>query len=249
VVRAMAQETRLLDINPGLDRNSLALRFAAERRVQIRDVLTQEAAANVHRVLAQETQWGLAWQAAQEGPHNVPEPELRRLPPDRARRMQQQLMTAMAGHDYAFAYSHYPMVHAYLEAWAPGGPHEALLELINDQPFLDLVREVTGLPQLSKADAQATLFAPGQFLATHDDSHMAEGWRVAYVLGMCMEDWRPEWGGYLQFFDEEGDVEAGWKPRFNSLNLFLVPQRHAVTFVPPFAPVARYAITGWFRDL
>jgi hypothetical protein len=27
-----------------------------------------------------------------------------------------------------------------------------------------------------------------------------------------------------------------------------VPQRHNVSFVPPFAPAARYAITGWFRD-
>jgi SM-20-related protein len=27
-----------------------------------------------------------------------------------------------------------------------------------------------------------------------------------------------------------------------------VPQLHNVSFVPPFAPAARYAITGWFRD-
>jgi Rps23 Pro-64 3,4-dihydroxylase Tpa1-like proline 4-hydroxylase len=178
----------------------------------------------------------------------VPDAELRQLPADGIHRIQQQLVSAMNGRDYAFAYSHYPMVHAYLQGWAPGGPHEALVELINDQPFLDLAREVTGLPNLRKADAQATLYAPGQFLSVHDDSHMAEGWRVAYVLSMCADDWRPEWGGYLQFFNEEGDVVAGWKPRFNALNLFLVPQRHAVTFVPPFAPIGRYAITGWFRD-
>ena len=61
-------------------------------------------------------------------------------------------------------------------------------------------------------------------------------------------DWRPEWGGYLQFFDDEGDVVQAFRPRFNSLNLFAVPQPHAVSFVPPFAPLGRYAITGWFRD-
>ena len=27
-----------------------------------------------------------------------------------------------------------------------------------------------------------------------------------------------------------------------------VPQRHAVTYVPPFAPPHRFAITGWLRD-
>jgi Rps23 Pro-64 3,4-dihydroxylase Tpa1-like proline 4-hydroxylase len=245
----MAREIRLLDINPELDRKALAARFAAARRVQIRDVLTVEAAENLHRILREKTPWGLAWQAAEDGPHNVPEPELRQLPPDRARRIQQQLMSAAAGREYAFAYGQYPMVHAFLEQWAPAGPHEALVELINDQPFLDLVREVTGLAELCKADAQATLYAPGQFLSAHDDSHVAEGWRVAYVLSICAEEWRPEWGGYLQFFDENDDLIVGWKPRFNALNLFLVPQRHAVSFVPPFAPVARYAITGWFRDL
>jgi len=58
----------------------------------------------------------------------------------------------------------------------------------------------------------------------------------------------PDWGGYLNFYDDDGDVIAGYRPRFNALNLFAVPQQHNVSFVPPFAAVARYAITGWFRD-
>ena len=244
----MSAEIRLLDLNPDLDCALLAAQFAADGRVQVRDMLTEGSARNLHQVLARETPWGLAWQAGADGPHAVPEPELRRLAPQRAQAMQQQLLGAMRGQDYAFAYSQYPMVHAYLEGWAPGGPHEALVDLINDAPLMDFVRAVTGIPELIKADGQATLYAPGQFLAVHDDSHVAEGWQVAYVLNMCAEEWRPDWGGYLLFFDEEGDVVTGFRPRFNSLNLFRVPQRHAVSFVPPFAPLARYAISGWFRD-
>jgi Rps23 Pro-64 3,4-dihydroxylase Tpa1-like proline 4-hydroxylase len=244
----MEDAVRLLDINPALDRRALSRRFAADKRVQIRDVLTEETAANIHRILSRNTPWGLAWQAGKDGPHNVPEPKLRQFGPQDAAQMQHKLVAAMSGRDYGFAYGQYPMVLAYLEQWNAGGPHDALLELINDAPFLNLVREVTGLAELAKADAQATLYGPGQFLAAHDDSHVAEGWRVAYVLNMCAGDWRPEWGGYLLFYDEEGDVVTGFKPRFNTLNLFLVPQRHAVTFVPPFAPIGRYAITGWFRD-
>jgi Rps23 Pro-64 3,4-dihydroxylase Tpa1-like proline 4-hydroxylase len=140
------------------------------------------------------------------------------------------------------------MLYAYLNKWMEGSPHDLLVEHINDQPFMNLVRAVTGLPDLTKADATATLFGPNQFLATHDDSHKAEGWRVAYVLSLCPVDWRPEWGGYLLFYDEAGDVVAGYRPRFNALNLFEVPQKHSVSYVPPFAPVARFAITGWFRN-
>lgn len=244
----MADEIRLLDINPNLDRKALARRFAADRRVQIRDVLTEESARNVHAILARQTPWGIAWHAGADGPHNVPQPKLKTMPREEMGALQQKLGAALRGRDYGFLYAQYPMVHAYLEGWAPGGPHEAIVELINDAPFMAFVREVTGMTDLVKADAQATLYAPNQFLALHDDSHVAEGWRVAYVLNMCVEDWRPEWGGYLNFYDEEGDVVQGFKPRFNALNLFAVPQKHNVTFVPPFAPIGRYAITGWFRN-
>lgn len=244
----MAGEIRLLDLNPTLDRDALAAAFAATGRLQIRDVLTEESARNVHAILARQTPWGLAWRAASDGPHAVPHRDLRAMRHGTMTAIQEKIRNALKGDDYAFLYSQYPMVHAYLQGWAQGGPHEALVELINDAPFMSFIREVTGMAKLAKADAQATLYGPGQFLSLHDDSHMAEGWRIAYVLNMCAAPWRHEWGGYLNFYDEEGDVVQGFRPRFNALNLFRVPQRHNVTYVPPFAPVARYAITGWFRD-
>lgn len=244
----MNGEIRLLDINPSLDRAALKSAFKKTGRVQIRNVLTEETARNLHRILSQQTPWGIAWHAADDGPHNVPQPELKTLPKAQMAAMQNKLGAAMSGFDYGFLYAQYPMVKAYLERWSPGSAHDAVVELINDFPFMDLVREVTGINELRKADAQATLYAPNQFLAVHDDSHVAEGWRVAYVLNLCAQDWRPEWGGYLNFFDDEGDIVQGFKPRFNALNLFAVPQKHNVSYVAPFAAVGRYAITGWFRD-
>lgn len=246
---AMSGPIRLLDINPALDRPSLAAAFAKTGRVQIRDVLTQESARNLHQVISRQTPWGLAWQAGGDGPHNVPEPELKRMPATQQAAIQQKLSAALQGRDYGFVYAQYPMVWAYLQGWAPGGPHEVVVELINDEPLMSLVRAVTGMDDLIKADAQATLYAPNHFLAAHDDSHVAQGWRVAYVLNLCAEDWRPEWGGYLNFYDEDGDIVQGFRPRFNALNLFAVPQKHDVGYVPPFAPLARYAITGWFRNV
>ena len=244
----MSGEMRLFDLNPQLDRRGLARAFAETGRVQIGNLLTEESARNLHQVITRGTQWGLAWHAAEDGPHNIPEPQLRTLPQGALGAIQGKLAAAMRGTDYGFIYAQYPMVHAYLEQWEPGGAHEAVIELINDDPFMELVREVTGFDELTKADAQATLYAPGHFLALHDDSHVAEGWRVAYVLNLCAAEWRPEWGGYLNFFDERGDIVEGFKPRFNALNLFRVPQKHAVSYVAPFAPQARFAITGWFRD-
>lgn len=244
----MSGEIRLFDLNPLLERDVLARTFALTGRVQIRDVLTDASARNLHNVISRATPWGLAWHAGDDGPHNIPQPQLETLSQSAKVDIQRKLTAAMQQSEYGFLYAQYPMVHAYLEKWAPGGPHDLIVELINDDPMLELVRAVTGIDQLTKADAQATLYAPGNFLAMHDDSHVAEGWRVAYVLNLCAQDWRPEWGGYLNFYDEEGDIVEGLRPRFNALNLFRVPQRHAVSYVPPFAPHARFAITGWFRD-
>jgi SM-20-related protein len=244
----MSGAVPLFEINPKLDRKGLAREFRQARRVQIRDVLTERTARTIHQVLSQQTPWGLAWHAGPDGPHNVRREKLAALSPAERAAMGTKLHQAMAGRDYAFVYGQYPMLYAYLNKWMEGSPQDLLVEHINDQPFMDLVREVTGITQLTKADATATLFGPSQFLAMHDDSHVAEGWQVAYVLNLCPVDWRPEWGGYLMFYDEAGDVVAGFKPRFNALNLFKVPQKHNVSYVPPFAPVARFAITGWFRD-
>ena len=238
----------LFDLNPALNVASLAQQFARDGRVQIRDLLTPGAARAVHHMLAHETPWGLGWRAGDDGPHAMDARALTQLPPARRNDIAQRIFRAMQGSDYAFSYARYPILDAYTGRWNPDGPHDILFEHLNDAPFLDLIRRVTNIPELRKADAQATLFAPNQFLPLHVDSHAAEGWRIAYVLGMCQEEWRPDWGGYLLFYDEDGDVTAGFKPRFNTLSLFAVPTPHAVSYVPPFAPHARYSITGWFRD-
>ena len=240
--------TDLFEINPALDVAALAAAYRPDQRLQIRDILTEASARTIHDALVRDTAWGLAWKG-KGAPARLRREEIARLTPGQQQDMTGELTATMAGPDYGFLYSSYPMLTAYLERWAPGSVHEALLEAINSAPFLDLARTVTGIPDLIKADAQATLYAPNQFLALHDDEEAERGRRVAYVLSLCAEDWRPDWGGYLNFYDGDGDVIAGYRPRFNALNLFTVPQAHNVTMVPWFAPAAaRFAITGWFRD-
>ena len=60
--------------------------------------------------------------------------------------------------------------------------------------------------------------------------------------------WRAEWGGHLQFLDETGEVTESMIPAFGALNVFKVPQSHAVSVVAPFAPAPRYSIIGWWRS-
>lgn len=239
----------LFQLNPEIDVGKAADAFAATGRVQIRDFLTAPAAQTILRILSSETPWGLAWRAGDDGPHGLRRQELAQLGPAGQQGISARIGQAMRGRDYAFAYGQYKLLDAHLEQWGEHEGLELLIEHINDEPLMELVRAVTGIAELKKADGQATLYAPNNFLALHDDSHVAEGWQVAYVMNFCGEaDWRPDWGGYLMFYDDDGDTIAGFKPRFNALNMFKVPMKHNVTYVPPFAPAARFAITGWFRD-
>lgn len=243
----MTPEATVFALNPAVDRGSAAATFAARGIVQIRDILTGDAADTLHAVLSQGTDWGLGWGASGQKGANVRGAALRGLAPaDRARFGDQAALAARRG-DFGFLYGQYPIVEAYLNKWDEGHPLDIFLEHLNTESTLDFVRHVSGIDALIKADGQATIFAPGHFLAHHDDHVENEGRRVAYVLNLARE-WRPDWGGYLLFHDEDGDIVAGLRPRFNTLNLFRVPVRHSVSYVPPFAPVERFAISGWFRD-
>ncbi len=48
-------------------------------------------------------------------------------------------------------------------------------------------------------------------------------------------NWRADWGGFMQFYANDFNIELGLLPRFNALNMFLPPQEHSVSSVTPFA--------------
>lgn len=243
-----SNSTQILELNPDLDRAALAKVFAEQKRLQIKNVLTDESARRITQLLVNETPWGLSWRAGDEGPVKLRKEQAMAMTAGDHQAIGQKLNASMQGPDFAFLYSQYQMYDACQDGWSASIAHDQLLRDLNSTIFLDLIREVTELPSIQWADAQATLYMPGQFLSLHQDVEKDQGWLVAYVLNLCTREWRPDWGGYLNFFDENGDIVAGFKPRFNCLNMFLVPQDHNVGFVPHFAPAGRLAITGWFRD-
>lgn len=123
---------------------------------------------------------------------------------------------------------------------------KSAFDFIRSDVFLDLAREVTGARDIAFADCQLTRYRPGHFLTLHDDGNVGKNRRAAYVLNLT-PDWKADYGGQLQLVDEAGDVSRGFTPGFNRLLMFKVPQPHLVSCVSPFAPGARYAITGWVR--
>lgn len=109
-----------------------------------------------------------------------------------------------------------------------------------------LFRDITGEPEISFADAQATAFSPGDFLTGHDDRFAGKNRRAAYVLSLTPV-WRIEWGGLLIVHGEDGEAARAYPPMMNLLTLFRVPLMHSVSEVTRAAAYRRYSVTGWLR--
>lgn len=120
---------------------------------------------------------------------------------------------------------------------------DACSEALNSAATLNLVSELTGTPVRSFR-GDATRYLPGHFLTTHNDGRRHGKRVLAFVLNLS--DWHIDWGGLMLFHDDHGDASCAWTPRFNTANLFSVPQFHSVSCVTPLARAPRLTISGWF---
>ena len=234
----------MIGLNPALDIDGLGRQLVEGRRLQIRDFLVAEAAERIHQLLARQTPW---WTAFNDGER------VAQMPPEFAARLtREQAAEIHAGiqqraqHQYQFLYDYYPLFAHYFMPEVDWMPLFEVYEWLNSEATLAFFKRLTGRGDIRWADGQATLYRAGHFLQCHTDEQKNEQRIAAYVLNLT-KDWGRDWGGYLQFFDAQSDVEHGFRPIFNALNIFLVPAVHNVGMVASYAPGMRYSITGWLR--
>lgn len=235
----------MISINPALDPKQLASGLAAAGRLQVRDFFVPADADRIHAMLERETPW---WLALNNGAR------VEQLPPEHLARLSQAQINQMlmgvqerARTQYQFLYHFYPLVSMYFTPTAPKLPVLEAYEFLNRPSTLAFFRTLTGRDDIQWADGQATLYRSGNFLKSHTDQEPSGHRVAAYVLNFTRL-WERDWGGYLQFFDAEHDVERAYRPIFNALNIFAVPQDHSVGMVSSFAYGMRYSITGWLRS-
>lgn len=244
LLQALSKTPVLPAIDPGLKPRDAAAAFRRFGRIHIPGFLTEVSARRIHAALDAETLW---WRSTLGGGQtvDVPVEQLAALPPDQqARFMDLAHAEARDGFHYMFDNLRLSDMAARGEAMAP-----ALAEaygFLNSPIFLDFVRAVTSDERPDFVDAQATRYRPGHYLTLHDDKKPQAGRLYAYVLNLTPR-WRVDWGGLLAFIDDDGHVAEAYTPAWNALNLFRVPQNHAVTSVAPFAGADRLSITGWVR--
>ena len=234
----------MIRLNPAHDVEALGTRFGERRRIQIRDFFLEEDAERVHEVLLNETPWWVAYNDGERVAQIRPE-EAARLSPEQVAEI-----TAGIHHrariQYQFLYQYYPLFSKYFTPGTPWLPIYEIYEWLNSEPGLDFFRRLTGRSDIRWADGHATLYRAGHFLKYHTDEQPDQQRIAAYVLNFT-KGWGRDWGGFLQFFNDQYDVEEGLRPVFNALNIFLVPMDHSVSMVASYAPGMRFSVTGWLR--
>lgn len=227
-------------LNPNLDIAALRSEFETARHIRIRDVLQRGAA----RALAAEFP-SLPWKlfAADGSGVRVIDPSELLNDAGKQRLVQTALMAA-ASKGEGFAYMGVQLKVAGRQLHTQGQLAN-LCATLRSPEMLALVRDITGNSEANDITAQASQFRPGHYLTRHTDDISREGRKFAFVLGLT-EQWHPDWGGLLQFFQKEGDASHARTPGFNTLDLFDVSEVHSVTHIAPYALAPRLAVSGWF---
>ena len=234
-------------INDAIDLAHWRAQLQRDGRMQVENYLQPEAAERLHHCLTQEVPWTLALRDA-GGPRTIDHAAYSALDAAALARLLHDTAAGARGSEaeagFRFAYDSYMMVTAYKEGRDPGLLLHRVIEVFNSPQYIAFVRALTGDERVRRVNAQATRYRPGHFLRYHTDIDSNEGRLYAYVLNLSRE-WHADWGGLLQFIDDDGRVLDSFLPRWNTLSIFAVPAGHAVSLVAPYASQDRLAITGW----
>jgi len=233
-----------VELNPALDTDAIRDRFAATGRAQIRNVLSEESAQRFLTCLTQELPWRLAYNDGANALELTREQMAQMTPQDQSQLM--NLVFERASRQFQYAYSDFPVARTMNDPALPNFYVHDVLRFINSDAFMPFLKDVTGLEGKFYADGHATCFQSGHFLTIHDDRDSNDRRAIAYVFNMT-PNWRADWGAALQFFDDDYNIIESFVPSYNTLNIFRVPQAHAVSFVAPYATEKRFGMTGWFH--
>ncbi|GAA0629094.1 2OG-Fe(II) oxygenase family protein [Brevundimonas kwangchunensis] len=219
--------------------------FRQHGRLHIPSILTPDSSQALYQTLASAEDWTRSIHVREGEDLDISVRELEAMPADRRAELEASLVGSSSD-SLQYIFDTVRISAETRAGRAMSEPMKAIAHFINSAAFLEFVAQVTGDDRLAFADVMATRYLPGHFLTAHGDENPRERRLYAYVLNMTPV-WRADWGGVLMFLDNDGHVAEGYIPAFNALNLFSVPQTHAVSMVTRLAQTPRLSITGWLH--
>lgn len=216
-------------LNPRLDRHAIARQFRKDKRVVIRNFLTNKAASMALRGLDDLTR-RKAWNENSLG-------NLR-----------------STDDSFCCLYDKYPLKNIPPKPGELSKPNQKIkanhslacvAEFLNSVPCHKFIERVTGESLTHEmAYVAASRYLGTHFCGSHDD-HIPPR-KIAFILHLTKK-WLVHWGGQFVVLDSSATriVEAT-SPSFNTMVLFKVPLQHAVLPVSSFSQYPRYSVSGWY---
>ena len=233
-----------ITINPNIDIEAAKHTYKECGRVQIPHFFTEDTARYLLEIIKQNKNWHFAYND-DKGFYECDYAQIQALPDDVNQRCLNEIYQRATNH-FQYAFVQYYISQAIELGENSGHPLHAFESFVNSEDYLNLMREITGETAIRKADSYASMYDKGHFLTNHNDTHSKHDRVAACTFGFS-ENWNMNWGGHTVFFDEQGNVEQGFIPGFNTFTLFSIPQEHAVQMVTPFAGAKRYSLLSWLH--
>lgn len=245
--RVASKESIAIRLNPEIDRLEVSRSLATSGRVHIKLAIDPASADQISQYLLKDALWNTIFNEHEEISHSLSKMQMSLLSTAQ-RNTLYSFLRKRARSTFTYIYQTSDLQYCNEESSHGQSVAKQIHEFFNGKEFLSFVREISGISTLSEAETQATQFKKNHFITRHTDVGAEyHGRRMAFVLSLTRE-WRAEWGGILEFLDENGNVTEGFTPSFNSLNLFYVPVLHHVSCVSHISQGKRISISGWLRD-
>mgnify|MGYP001557564838 CR=1 FL=1 len=234
-------QTDLFALNPEIDREALAQCYARTGRVRIYGLLAQ-GAVELHDHLREREDW-IQVIHAPDAPIELTRADRAAMGAKRYARIENGVVCrGREGFQYRYEALRVPDLDEPIDTRDLLSP---LSRFLHSPAMLELIEDITARAPHRFINGQATSYGAGDFLTGHDDNAAGENRMAACVLGLTQR-WRLEWGGLLLFHGQHDRTAEALVPRFNTLDLFHVPQQHSVSWVSPSAGFSRIAVTGWY---
>ena len=224
-------------ISPALNAKSIHHEFLQDSRVRVNNIMPTGQVESIYKVLHENITFDQAFTLNNQA-QLLPRKEIANLGQRGINDLMRQVYQN-ASQGIGFWYGRAPdserrnPVLAAFEHW------------IKSNDVINFIKTATGKNDICNAVIQYTKYTPGEFLTRHKDEGAEGQRRIAFILHLSPQ-WHPDWGGLLQFYQQDGQPRDAWAPKFGCLHLFDTKHIHAVTTVSPFAAAARYTISGWF---
>ena len=237
-------QNAVFGVNPSLDREALRQEFQEKGRVRIPHFLHPDMAQLLLQCLTTDLSWGISYNDGPNARH-IPRDQIDDIPDVERNQLMAQIIER-ARRQVQYAYAEAPLAQTYRPEQDDKHAAHRALEFFNSNVMMQLISDITMMEGGLISYAMASSFQPSHFFTLHNDRDPEGARRFGFFLDMTSV-WRPDWGGVITFFDDEGQITESFNPLFNSFLLYDIKEHYSVSVVAPYANGARFSLNGWYR--